>query len=96
VTLDEVRSRLARHREELATMGVASLAVFGSVARGEAGPASDVDLLVELNRRMGLFGFFAIQERLEEVLGCRVDLVMADGMKQQVRQRVLQEAVRAA
>jgi len=77
-------------------MGVASLAVFGSVARGEAGPASDVDLLVELNRRMGLFGFFAIQERLEEVLGCRVDLVMADGMKQQVRQRVLQEAVRAA
>lgn len=96
MTVDEVRAILAEHREDLAAMGVLSLRVFGSVARGEAGPGSDVDLLIELSRRMGLFGFFAIQERLEGMLGCRVDLVQADGLKPRVRERVLREAVLAA
>jgi predicted nucleotidyltransferase len=43
----------------------ASLALFGSVARGEARPDSDGDLPVEIARPMGFFGFFAIQERIE-------------------------------
>ncbi len=51
--------------------------------------------LVELNRPMGLFGFLAIQERLDELLGCPVDLAQAEALKPRVRERVLKEAVRA-
>ena len=47
---DEVLSIIAAHRDELRRMGVLSLSIFGSVARDEAGPQSDVDLLVELDR----------------------------------------------
>ncbi len=96
MTLEQVRAIVVAHRAELTELGVASLSVFGSTARGEAGPGSDVDLLVELNRPMGLFGFFTIQERLEELLGCQVDLAEPEALKPRVRERVLKEAVRAA
>jgi uncharacterized protein len=86
---------LADHRDELSRMGVASLAIFGSVARDEAGPGSDVDLLVEFSRPVGLFEFMGVQERLESILGIKVDLGMPDGLKPRMRTRVLQEAVRA-
>ncbi len=56
-------------------MGVRSLELFGSLARGDARPASDVDLLVEF-QPVGLFQFFRVQRRLEAILGRRVDLVM--------------------
>jgi len=75
VTGDQVIQRLGASRGELATLGVRSLDMFGSVARGEAGPDSDVDLLVDFDKPIGLFHFFRVQRRLEEVLGCPVDLV---------------------
>ncbi len=96
MTLDRIQALLTAHREELTELGVASLAVFGSVARGEARPDSDVDLLVELNRRMGLFEFAGLKLRLEELLGVKVDLVMPSALKPRVRERVLGEAIRAA
>ena len=74
-------------------MGVKSLALFGSVARGEAGPDSDVDLLIEIVRPMGFFRFFAIQERIEQILGRSVDLVTPESLKSRLRERVLREAV---
>jgi uncharacterized protein len=43
-------------------------------SRDEANPASDIDLLVEFDRPVGLFGLFALQDRLEEIFGCKVDL----------------------
>jgi predicted nucleotidyltransferase len=73
----------------------ASLALIGSVARGEAGPDSDVDLLIEILRPMGFFGFFAIQERIEQILGRPVDLVTPGALKPRIKGRVLQEAMRA-
>jgi len=76
-------------------MGVRSLDLFGSVVRGEAGPDSDVDLLVQFDRAIGLFHFFRVQYRLEEILGCHVDLVMRDAVKPQLRDRIFREAVRA-
>ena len=91
----EVLQALADHRDELAQMGVASLAVFGSVARDEAGPQSDVDLLIEFNRPVGFFQFFDVQQRLEKILGAKVDLGMPGGLKSRMRDRVLREAVRA-
>jgi predicted nucleotidyltransferase len=95
VTCEEVQRRLSKERGELAELGVRSLEIFGSVARGEAEPGSDVDLLVEFDRPIGLFHFFRVQRRLEHILGCRVDLVMRDAVRPQLRDRIFREAVRA-
>lgn len=77
-------------------MGVRSLSIFGSVARDQAGPGSDVDLLVEFDRPVGYFHVFDVQDRLEAVLGCKVDLVTRGGLRPEIRDGVLAEAVRAA
>ncbi len=88
---------LAEHRDELARMGVASLAVFGSVARDEAGPDSDVDILVDFDPALavGLFKFFELQDYLELILGLKVDLGMPGALKPRVRDRILNEQIRA-
>ena len=91
---DEALRRLTEHRDELMAMGADSLSLFGSVARDEAGPDSDVDVLIELGRPLSLFDLGRIQIRLEEILGQRVDLVMPDGLRPRLRARVLAEAVR--
>lgn len=96
VRRDEALALLAAHREELRQLGVESLALFGSVVRDEARADSDVDVLVTLRRPMGIFGFLTIKERLEAILGRPVDLVTPDGLKRQLRERILAEAVRAA
>jgi predicted nucleotidyltransferase len=95
MTRDQVLQRLAGARAELASLGVRSLDLFGSVARGESGPDSDVDLLVDFDKPIGLFHFFRVQHRIEEILGSKVDLVMRDAVKRQLRERILAEAVRA-
>jgi predicted nucleotidyltransferase len=96
LTKDQVAERLAAHTEELRSLGVRSLDLFGSTARGDARPDSDVDLLVEFNEVPGLVGYVRIQHRLQEILGRRVDLVMASGLKPRLRERVLSEARRVA
>lgn len=95
MTREEVQRRLSEQRGELAELSIRSLDIFGSVARGEAAAGSDVDLLVEFDRPIGLFHFFRVQRRLEQILGCRVDLVMRDAVKPQLRDRIFREAVRA-
>lgn len=95
MTREEVQRRLSERRVELAELGVRSLDIFGSVARGEAAADSDVDLLVAFDRAIGLFHFFRVQRRLEQILGCRVDLVMREAVKPQLRDRIFREAVRA-
>jgi hypothetical protein len=76
--------------------GVKSLALFGSVSHDEAGPASDVDLLVEFDRPVGYFGLFALQDHLESLLGCKVDLGTPNSLKPRIRACVLGECVRVA
>jgi hypothetical protein len=95
VNRDEALRRLHEHRAELEDLGVRSLELFGSVARGEATAGSDIDLLVEFGRPVGLFHFFRVQRRLSELLGCAVDLVMKDAIKSQLRTRILGEAISA-
>jgi predicted nucleotidyltransferase len=91
----EVVIRLLKPKSaELAKrFGVKSLLLFGSVARNEATAASDVDLLVEFNRPVGYFGLFALQDYLEQLLGCPVDLGTPDSLKSYIRDRVLGEAI---
>ena len=86
---------LKQKNAELAQQfGVKSLLLFGSVARDEATAASDVDLLVEFNRPIGYFGLFALQDHLEKLLGCRVDLGTPDSLKPYIRERVMGELIR--
>ena len=75
---------------------VKSLALFGSVARDEACAESDVDLLVEFDRPVGLFGLIRLQEYLEGRLGCKVDLGTPGGLKARIRDRVLAESIHVA
>jgi uncharacterized protein len=95
VRREEALRRLAEYRDELTAMGARSLSLFGSVARDEAGPDSDVDILIEFDRPLSLFYLGRIQIRLEEILGQRVDLVMPESLRPRLRARVLAEAVRA-
>lgn len=93
---DEVLRILAEHQAELANLGVGSIALFGSVARGEARPGSDVDLLVDFNQPVSLFELVDLKDYLEQLLGCSVDLVPRDSLKRQLRDRILKEAIPAA
>ncbi len=76
--------------------GVKSLLLFGSVARNEAAAASDVDLLVEFNRPVGYFGLFALQDYLEKLLGCPVDVGTPESLKPYIRERVMGELIHVA
>ena len=87
---------IANHASEIRALGVRSLSLFGSVARDQAGQQSDVDLLIDFDHAVGLFEFFRVQRALEGMLGRRVDLVMRDAIKRQLRERILGEAVLAA
>lgn len=78
--------------------GLSSIDIFGSVARDEAGPGSDIDLLVSFQpgRVCGYFGFFRLQKELESILGTKVDLVTPDALKKQMKASILAEAIHAA
>jgi predicted nucleotidyltransferase len=94
---DDVISKLLEQNQELSEhYGIASLFLFGSVARDEAQADSDVDLLVEFKRPVGLFEFIELQQRLESILGCKVDLGTKRSLKSHLNGQVLQEAIRVA
>ena len=72
---DDALPILREHRDELRrTYGVKALSLFGSLPRNEATARSEVDLLVEFDRPVGLFGLFKLPDHLEELLGCPVNL----------------------
>ncbi|MBU1671892.1 MAG: nucleotidyltransferase family protein [Actinobacteria bacterium] len=73
--------------------GVRKLRVFGSVARGEARPESDIDFLVELEEGRSLLDQAALLVDLQDLLGVAVDVVSEGGIKPRMRDRILQEAV---
>ena len=91
---DEILKTLRAHRDELRKrFGVKSLAVFGSVARGEARPDSDVDILVEFEGRATFDRYMGLKFFLEDLLGRRVDLVTRKALKPRMRPYVEQEAI---
>ena len=89
-----VLERLQVHREELEGMGVRFLAIFGSVARDEAGPDSDIDILVDLERPTGLFKSGHVHNYLVAALGREVDVVPRDRVRPQLEGRIIQETLR--
>lgn len=92
---EDVIELLNTYKPSLKNFKVKSLLIFGSVARDEAYAESDVDLLVEFEQTVGLFTFVRLQRYLEEILGCKVDLGTPDSLKDDLRDVVLREAIRA-
>ena len=94
---EEALTILSSHQVALKQdFGVKSLAIFGSVARDEARADSDVDILVEFDRRVGLFGFSHLQRHLGDLLGHPVDLATPDALRPEMRDQILAEAILAA
>ncbi len=91
------RQTLTERREEILRLAtarrVSDVRVFGSVARGESAANSDVDFLVKPEPGCSLFDLGGLLMELQELLGCKVDLVTEGGLKPRIRSRVLAEAV---
>lgn len=95
--LDDVIARIQAHRAELLDgIGVEALHVFGSVARGDAKDDSDVDILVDMTGERTFDRYFTLKERLEALLGTKVDVVMRDALRPAWRRVIEEEAVRVA
>lgn len=90
-----ILDRLAADAAELHSLGARSVSLFGSFARDEGGQDSDVDVLVDLDEHT-FDRFMDLKLHLEDLLERRVDLVLVDGLKPRVRDRILREAIRAA
>jgi len=86
-------NEVARIREIASRHGVKDLRLFGSYARGEAGPGSDLDLLIRLEIGRGFRDFLDFCDELEQALERKVDVVTEDGLSPFIRDRVLAEAV---
>jgi predicted nucleotidyltransferase len=99
ITRQEVLDKIADAKDELRRMHVTRLELFGSVAREEAGEASDIDLLVEFDeseKKLSLLDVGGVQAFLEDLLGCDVDLVMRDRVLPELKDRIYSEAIRVA
>ena len=73
--------------------GASNVRVFGSVARGEATDDSDIDLLVEFDAETSLIDHVGLIQDLEDLLGCKVDVVSERGLKDAIRARIFRDAV---
>ena len=88
--VDARRSALSK---ALTDLGASNIRLFGSVARGEDGPSSDVDLLVDVDASTGLFALGRMRSAAEAVLGTSVDIVPANSLKPDAVARIQAEAI---
>ena len=86
---------LREHEPKLRAAGVLSLRLFGSVARGEARPNSDVDLMARFEKGLGIIDLAEIERVLSDLLGARVDLSQEGRLKNPIREEAEREAVLA-
>lgn len=93
-----ILTKLSENRQLLQTYGIKDIRLFGSVARGEAGAGSDVDLLVEFDpsAHIGMFEFSRLRRELSQLLGCKVDLATPDALHKSMKEDILREAIHAA
>lgn len=82
ITREDAIRTIAQHRQEIAELGVAAIGLIGSVARGEAHVASDLDVVIDLPpEHQTLRGYFAIIDYLEAQFGSHVDVLMLDTLR---------------
>jgi predicted nucleotidyltransferase len=91
-----LRSHTAELEAVIRGYGATQVKVFGSVARGEAEPDSDLDVLVDLDEEAGLLQLAALESELEDFLGCPVHVVTSSGLRyasQSTREQITREAI---
>jgi predicted nucleotidyltransferase len=92
---DQILALLKRHKRQLKKYGILSLSIFGSVACNQARKNSDIDILVDFEKPVGLFEYARLKMYLEDVLGREVDLVTPEALRKELREDILREAIRA-
>lgn len=92
-TADLLKAKRTEILDLAARHGARNLRVFGSVARGDARPDSDVDFVVDMEPGRSLLDLGGLLMDLQALLGCRVDVVTERGLKERIRARVLEEAI---
>ena len=92
----QVVNRIQANQVRLAELGVASLSLFGSVARGDSTDDSDIDLLVRFDGQASFDRYMDLKLFLEDLLGRRVDLVTEQALREEVRTHVKQDLLRVA
>ena len=93
---EDLISTIRKHKNALYAMGVKSLEIFGSTARGDARPDSDIDFLVEFQEPPSFDRYMDVKLYLEDLTGRRVDLVTRAALKPRLRPSIEAEAVRVA
>ncbi len=93
MTLDEIKAKRAEILKIAAHYGASNVRVFGSVARGEAARASDVDLLVDMDADRSLLDMGGLLMDFQDLLACKVDLTTENSLHWYIKDKVLQEAV---
>jgi predicted nucleotidyltransferase len=93
-TVEEIKEILKSHKKELESKyGVKEIGIFGSYVKEEQKETSDVDILVEFEKPLGLLEFVGLKNHLSDLLGLNVDLVMRKALKPTIGKRVLGEVV---
>ena len=90
--IDIVKSKRDEILSLAAQYGARNIRLFGSVARGDSDPDSDIDFLVQLDPGVTLLKHAELVRKLRELLGCPVDVVSEHGLRERLRARVMQEA----
>ena len=94
---DDILATLRNHEQALRLRGVAHAALFGSVARGDNTPASDIDIMVEIepDAPVGVFEYVGIKDYIADLFEGPVDVVSHDGLKPYIRPAVTTDAIYA-
>ena len=92
-TTDLLRTRREHILQLAADYGAHNVRVFGSVARGEAGPTSDIDLLVDMEQGRSLLDLIGLSQELEAFLQRKVDILTDDGLSPYLEKHIQREAV---
>src|SRR5580693_9208901 len=97
INKEQVIAKLREHEPELKAAGIIRLAVFGSVARGDNSPESDVDLLADFDKtkHYTLLTTGRIENHLADLLGTKVELSSPEWLKESVKNQILREAIPA-
>jgi len=93
ITIDDIHERRDEIIAVASRYGASNIRIFGSVARGDAGESSDVDLLVRFEPSRSLFDHGALIDDLETLLAIKVDVISEGGMRERFRDLVLKQAV---
>jgi uncharacterized protein len=88
---EKILNRLQEHRDAIKAYGVSRLGLFGSFARGEQEESSDLDFVVEFEKK-SFDAYMDLKRYLEHLFGCRVDLVISEAIKPRLRRVILEEA----